>query len=223
MAKYMIHAVPKRMWYVEDYLIPSMLEQGINRDDIKIHNDVNHEGNLKSCLKAFLEVDDDADGTWHMQDDVIICHDFKEKTEQYDSGIVCAFKSRYDGASPAGQVSVEQMWFSFPCIRIPNHIAKECSKWISNCIIGNNIYTSWWQKGVNDDLLFKRYVRDYYKHDKVLNLKPNLVDHVDYLIGGSVNGASRAIKIVRSDYWEDEYLVTELESRLKMLYNKNVE
>ena len=36
MAKYLIHASPGRMWYVTDYLIPSMVEQGIDRDNIVV-------------------------------------------------------------------------------------------------------------------------------------------------------------------------------------------
>ena len=30
MAKYLIHTYPKRIWYVNGYLIPSMIKQGIN-------------------------------------------------------------------------------------------------------------------------------------------------------------------------------------------------
>lgn len=215
MTKYMIHAVPSRMWYVNDYLIPSMLEQGIRQRDIKIHEDTEHEGNLKSCMNAFLEVDISEEGTWHMQDDVIICHDFKERTEANDVGIVCAFKSRYDGKLRAGQVHVRDMWFSFPCIRIPNQIAVDCASWVFKNMIGNQVYKTWWNKGVNDDLIFKQYVKDYCKDALVLNLSPNLVDHVDYLIGGSVNGTKRSNNVVRSSCWQDEYLVTELEERLK--------
>lgn len=214
MAKYMIHAVPKRMWYVNDYLIPSMIEQGINKNDIKIHADINQEGNLKSCMNAFLEVDASVEGTWHLQDDVIISHDFKEKTEEYDYGIVCGFKSRYDGKLRGGQVHIKDMWFSFPCIRIPNDIAIACANWVFEYIMGNRVYTGWWQNGVNDDLIFKQYLKDYHKNMLVWNLNPNIVDHVDYLIGGSVNGTQRN-NVLRSDYWQDEYLVTELESKLK--------
>ena len=32
--KYMIHTCEARLWYVEEYLIPSMLKQGIKEDDI---------------------------------------------------------------------------------------------------------------------------------------------------------------------------------------------
>lgn len=219
MAKYLIHTVPKRLWYVEEYLIPSMLEQGINQKDIKVYNDDKVEGNLRACMHAFQSVDDDAEGTWHLQDDVIISHDFKEKTEKYDEGIVCGFKSLYDEKVPAGEVPVFSMWFSFPCIRIPNKIAIECADWTLNKMIGNSVYKEWWEKGVNDDLFFRRYVWEYYKNEKALNLSPNIVDHIDYLIGGTVNSNAR-IRQIRSVCWEDEYLVDELAA--KLLYNNRV-
>ena len=36
---YMIHAVPEREWYVEEYLIPSMISQGISPDEIEVWMD----------------------------------------------------------------------------------------------------------------------------------------------------------------------------------------
>ena len=79
MAQYLIHTYPKRLWYVEQYLIPSMLAQGIDKASIIVYNDVNKEGNLLSCMKAFASVNNDDNGTWHLQDDVLICKDFKER------------------------------------------------------------------------------------------------------------------------------------------------
>ena len=214
MAKYMIHTMPKRVWYVKKYLIPSMLLQGISNDDILVYNDIEREGNLKACMSAFAQVDTSAEGTWHLQDDVIICHDFKEMTEKYDSGIVCAFKSIYDGELMPGRMGVKEMWFSFPCIRIPNDIAIKCSKWVLTYMIGNPIYKNWWEQGVNDDLLFRQFVWENYPNRTVLNLNPNLVDHIDYLIGGTVNSNSRITEI-RARYFKDEYLVDELKEKLR--------
>ena len=217
MAKYMIHAVPSRMWYVEQYLIPSMLAQGISDADIKVHCDYAKEKNLLACMHAFQEVDMSAMGTWHLQDDVIISHDFKEITEKYDDGFVCGFSSMYDGDVPSGVVSVQRMWFSFPCIRIPNTIAKGCADWVAKYIIGNIVYKDWWETGVNDDMLFRQYVWQHYSFERVRNLEPNIVDHVDYLIGGTVNSSKRGV-IVRSTRWVDEYLVEQLQKELE---NKN--
>lgn len=214
MTKYMIHAVPKRMWYVENYLIPSMLEQGINRDDIRIHNDILKENNLTACMHAFQEVDTSETGTWHLQDDVIISHDFKEQTDKYNHGIVCGFKSMYDGENEAGDVPATKMWFSFLCIRIPNLVARGCAKWVLNYIIGNPIYKEWWENGKNDDMLFRKYVWENYPNERAFNIAPNIVDHIDYLIGGTVNSSKRIVQI-RSKHWTDEYLVDRLAKQLE--------
>lgn len=217
MANYMIHTYPKRLWFVEDYIIPSMLEQGISRDNIRIHNDIDGEGNLRACMHSFMEVDDNDEGTWHIQDDVCICKDFKERTEWYDNGVVCGFSSAlYDGPGKVGAVRLDKMWFSFPCIRIPNQYARECSDWVFNYIIGNPIYKMYWQSGKNDDWAFRAYLGNYHKEDAVLNIAPNLVDHVDYLLGGGSGGLRKKedAEKCRAQYWKDYDVVQALEKKL---------
>ena len=211
----MIHTMPKRLWYVEQYLIPSMLKQGIDQNDIMVYNDSDGEGNLRACINAFLQVPDDEDGTWHLQDDIVISSRFAKVTDRNNSGIVCGFKSRYDGQTPAGMIRINQMWFSFLCIRIPNKIARGCANWISKYIIGNPVYKEWWEQGVNDDMLFRKYIEQYHKDLTALNLNPNIVDHIDYLIGGTVNSNTREITKIRSKLWEEENIVKELEKALK--------
>ena len=216
MAKYLIHTYPKRIWYVNGYLIPSMIKQGIAEADISIYNDENEDGNLRACLNAFRTLSDPQEGTWHLQDDIIISHDFKERSEEFNEGLVCGFSSlKYDGdiKENIGLVDRSQMWFSFPCIRIPNQWAIECADWVDKYIIGNPVYFDYWKNGRNDDWAFKLYVKEFHKDCKVLNLAPNLVDHVDYLIGGGSGGKRK--HPVRSQYFEDDYLVEELEEKLR--------
>ena len=218
MANYMIHTYPKRLWYVEQYLVPSMVQQGIDNSQIIIYNDTKGLGNLKACMDAFLKVPDDDKGTWHLQDDVIICKDFKERTEEFDDGVVCGFSSnKYDGFGNIGPVERKYLWFSFPCIRIPNKYARECSEWITRYIIGNPIYAKYWQKGVNDDWAFRIYLKSFHEQEYGYNLAPNLVDHIDYLIGGGSGG--QRDEIVRAQYWEDDDLVKQLEDRLNGNYS----
>lgn len=205
------------MWYVEQYLIPSLLTQGIDTGSIIVYNDVNKDGNLVSCMKAFASVNNDDRGTWHLQDDVIICKDFKERTEKYDDGLVCGFSSlKYDGdiKENIGEVSRAQMWFSFPCIRIPNKMARECSEWVTKYIIGNPVYQRYWQDGVNDDWAFRLYLQQFHGDCTALNITPCLVDHIDYLIGGG-SGKKQRKRPVRAQYWEDDYLVEELKCGLQ--------
>lgn len=213
MAKYMIHAVPSRMWYVNEFIIPSMLAQGISESDIRIHNDEKKEGNLRACMHSFEEVDTAAEGTWHIQDDVCICKDFKYLTELYDRGLVCGFSSAlYDGPGKVGAVHIREMWFSFPCIRIPNQYAIDCADWVFNYLIGNPVYKRYWQSGKNDDWAFRTYLKDYHKNDVALNIAPNLVDHVDYLLGGGTGGIRK--QECRAQYWRDYDLVSELEEKI---------
>ena len=215
MAKYMIHAVQQRMWYVEKFLIPSMLEQGIKQEDIKIHNDNTKRGNLRACMDAFREVDEEG-GTWHLQDDVCICRDFRILTESLDFGLVAGFSSSlYDGAGNIGAVDRTKMWFSFPCIRIPNEYARGCGEWVPKYIIGNPVYRKYWEKGVNDDWAFRTYLQEHYPDVKAINLAPNLVDHIDYLLGGGTGGVRK--KPCRAQYWKDNDLVEALEVRIKCL------
>lgn len=219
--RYMIHAVPKRMWYVNEYLIPSMLAQGITRDSISVYVDEEHEGNLRACMRAFSQVDNDDMGTWHLQDDVILSHDFKEQTEKEYDKIVCGFCSQYDDKMQVGEVPVQNMWFSFLCIYIPNKLARECANWVFTYMIGNPIYKKYWEQGVNDDWMFRQYIWTYYKNNKALNLVPNIVDHIDYLIGGTVNSIRNKITVIRSKYWNDEYLVDDLAKRLEKRNESN--
>lgn len=215
MAKYLIHECKSRLWYVNEYLVPSMLKQGIKKEDIGFCCDTKDRGNLANCMEAFKQVPDDDSGTWHLQDDVIISKDFKEQTEKHDEGIVCGFASMYDSEKNLpGLVNVRDMWFSFPCIRIPNKIARSCAEWIEKYMIGNLVYKDWWEKGVNDDMLFRQYIWQYHGEDEALNLAPNIVNHIDYLIGGSVNGRDTGKRIL-SKYWNDNKLIKELEKKLK--------
>ena len=215
--KYMIHAYPKRMWYVENYLIPSMLAQGIEEVNITIYNDSEGAGNLRACMNAFASCKGDG-GTWHLQDDVLICKDFKKRTEQYDFGLVCGFSSEmYDGKDkPKGTTKRMGMWFSFPCMRIPNQYARDCAEWVNNYIIGNPIYRAYWEKGVNDDWAFRTYLKEFHRADKALNIVPNLVTHIDYLIGGGSGNKGKRKQPVTAQYWDDDDLVEELKRKLEV-------
>ena len=209
------------MWYVKDYLIPSMVEQGIKLADINVYNDDKGEGNLKACMNAFASCPNDLGGTWHLQDDVLICKDFKRRTEWYDNGLVCGFSSElYDGNIPekCGPVKRAQMWFSFPCIRIPNKYARGCAEWVMKYIIGNPVYKQYWENGVNDDWCFRQYLKEFHPDCVALNIMPNLVNHVDYLIGGG-SGKKDRKNPVTAQYWIDDDLVEELKHKMGEVTN----
>ena len=112
MAYYLIHCSNQRFWYVKEYLIPSMLMQGISAQNIFVYKDTNQIGNLRafvdSCNRASHKCQSrNIDGLWHLQDDVIISNDFAKKTQLYDNGIVCGFTCNYDKKPEEGSSEKE--------------------------------------------------------------------------------------------------------------------
>lgn len=214
--KILIHACQQRMWYVTDFLIPMLREQGAK--DIEIWNDTQQHGNLKSCMDSFAERIGDG-GTWHIQDDILPCHDFVERCEEYDDGLVYGFCCRNfnDRPDAAGEVYVSDAWNSFQCVRIPDAWARECAEWV---------FSKAWQKesylpelqilfglGKGDDTFYHEYINCRHPYETALNLKPNLVDHIDWLIGGSA--LHWRDYIARAEFFDDQYLVDELAERIK--------
>ncbi len=221
MAKYMIHACNQRMWYVDEYLIPSMLKQGIKRKNIFVYRDLSGNGNLKSCLDSFAMLENikmEEDGVWHLQDDVILCSDFKKRTEELDEGLVCGFCCDYDANKEiTGVTNMINMWYSFPCIRIPNRLAIECADWYYNGLSHPTEVKFFMRNGKNDDLIFRAFLERHYPSMSVTLVKPNLVNHIDYLIGGSIiNAERRKGKIVTAEYWDEPELIDDLAKQLKI-------
>lgn len=215
--RYMIHASPPRMWYVTEYLVPSMVEQGIPPDDIEIWNDTNGIGNLKSCLESFRACGKRSGGTWHLQDDVIICRDFAERTRQYEGEeIVCGYACKnFECLTQKGRVPGIFMWYSFPCTFIPNWIAGDFVRWY-HCY-GKTMPQRQQLRlqGKGDDAFFKDYIRLEREYDWVINLYPPLVDHIDYLIGGTLVNHLRVYKVNRAAGFKDTDLVDRLAEQLK--------
>ena len=211
MAKYLIHACKPRMWYVDGFLIPSMTAQGVASGDISVWVDKDDVGCLESCFRAFESVPDDADGTWHLQDDVVISRRFRELTEQYDSGIVCghAWYKHTGIIGMTGEVRLEQMWYSFPCIRIPNYMARGCARYYRETILTESQYEPWRKARRYDDTVFNLYLQTHGTREKIINLVPNLVAHIDYLIGGTVAN-ERRIEPGEEPYFDEPETIEDL-------------
>lgn len=220
MSYYMVHAGMARKNYVDRYLIPSMVEQGIPKNHIIRILDINKEGCLTMYKKAYRDlpryIPKGTEGVWHIQDDVVISRKFKELTEKYDEGVVCGFCSgwHYD-IGPMGNVPSQDMWFSSPCIRIPIKYSTEFLDWLEASEEPEVILHVEMNKG--EDFLFKRFLSQVYPDLKVLNLSPNPVDHIDYLIGGSTVNQQRGPTIVKSTFWVDECVTEGLKMRLGIL------
>lgn len=213
MAKYLIHSCEQRHWYVNEYLVPSMVQQGISKEDIEIFNDTDHLGNLKAFMLTMLYVPKDDYGIWHLQDDVVISKFFKERTEQYDDGLVCGFCSSYSLGKAVGIVNPIDMWYSFPCIRIPNVIAHKFANWFYHKAKYERKYERFISENKYDDELFRLFMQEKLPELRLRNVSPNLVEHIDWLLGGSTLN-SRKDK-ARSLYWNEEDVVKTLESKLQ--------
>ena len=214
MDKILIHACPKRMWYVEGFLIPSLKRQGLN--DIEVACDTEGKGNLAMCIETFAECGKHDGDTWHLQDDVLACRDFAERIDIEEDVVVCGFCHTlfepFNRPMP-GYAPAVFMYNSFPCIRIPNRIAGEFADWYEHDARHRPNYKTWVESGIHDDGFWHDFFEEKHGHDFVWNLVPNLVEHVDWLIGGSTINEWRGY-VCRSAYWEDEELVKELAERI---------
>lgn len=207
---------------MDDFLIPSMIEQGIDKDQIFVWDDTEHLGNLESfmqCMKWVGETQCFLDGIWHLQDDVVISSDFAKVTKEHDTGIVNGFcNEKFDGGNVnlLGRVPVAFGWFSFQCLRIPNYLANECADWYYNECIPQNLLEDLRKDGKNDDSVWKHFITTKHPEESCHNLIVNIVDHVDYLIGGSIVNKQRGEQ--RRGYrFEDGKVVEQLEEKLKRI------
>ena len=209
--KYMIHTYPGRLWYVNNFLVPSMLDQGIPEKEILIWNDFLKKGNLQSCLDSFASCGGMPGGTWHLQDDVLISKEFAEETrEQSGDRVVCGFcTSCYEDGTPIyGEVFPPLMWNStFPCVYIPNNIAVEFVSWFYLKAKPDPEYADWIKTGKMDDTFFHEFMVKEHSNDIVLNHAPHLVEHVDYIVGGSAINQWRGHPT--RGYYFDEYELTQ--------------
>lgn len=217
---YMIHACPSRVWYVSNYLIPSMTEQGINRDSIEMWLDIEGVGNLEAFMQSLRWIGenwDESDRTWHLQDDVVISKHFREAAEQECEHIVCGYCNEVqDGGNVnlIGIVSAQFAWLSMTCICIPNSYAKECADWFYNDVLPNGKYLEYVSEGKHDDVLWRNFIAERHPDDCVYNRIPNIVDHVDYMLGGSTVNMQRT-DIRKAYRWEEPEVTESLKERLK--------
>ena len=207
--RYMIHACPKRMWYVYDFLLPSMYEQGIKESDVYVWNDTERIGNLKSFIASMKYIRDNLPSNeciWHLQDDVVISADFKKTADRINQMAYGFSSERFDKKNwkNTGLQLPKDAWESFQCVCIPNSYAAEYLHWFVHPPTGNSFYLMPWTKdGKCDDTIWKIFLRDCHPNDKVINVVPNMVDHIDYLLGGSlINTEWRRFPAV-SSYWKE--------------------
>ena len=218
--KIMIHTCNKRQWYVYEFLIPSLYQQGFKKDDIIVWHDYKRIGNLGSFIGSMDWISYNLgkkDGTWHIQDDICLSKKFKKTIEANDAGVVCGFccsKFNPRDLDKCGMQPATALWYSFPCIRIPNQYCKEFVDWVyDQAVLDKRLYPIY-QRGKDDDYLFREFLVRKHSREKIVNLKPNIVQHIDWLVGGSqVNSARDGYR--RSLYWGEDDVVKDLEEKLR--------
>ena len=94
-------------------------------------------------------------------------------------------------------------------------IAAELADWFFT----DAVYRERWRDRVadrkHDDWFFRKFMEERYPNDFVTNVRPCLVDHVDYLIGGTVINQNRHLTVNRAAYWTEPELIERLEKALE--------
>lgn len=217
--RYMIHACPKRMWYVEEFLLPEMISQGIEKESIIVWNDTEGWGNLKSFVKSMEYCRDNLpknESVWHIQDDVILSPNFHAYTERHDelSYGFCNKAWDADTYNYPGVTTARHSWHSFQCVCIPNRLASDFTAWFAwNTRPGCFRLLPWTKDGVHDDVNFRLFLSEEHPDALCVNVRPNLVDHIDFLIGGTT--LYKAEHYHRSMYWEHDNLIDDLQKKIK--------
>ena len=80
--------------------------------------------------------------------------------------------------------------------------------------MNNENYPLWIRSGKMDDSVFRTFLVEKHGRETVENLKPCLVDHVDFILGGSVLHPWRG-HLARATFWDDEDLVRELKESVR--------
>lgn len=215
----LIHAVPQRLWYVENFMLPELGKQGA--ENVSLWVDREKLGNLESCLQSFEQLPA-VGGTWHVQDDVLFAKDFVRRAESFSGPLANGFCCIpfLDSPHTSGQVYMPDAWHSFQCVYIRNDLAREFAGWVrsgqwvespeGNLQILRRI-------GRGDDSFFREFMLCRYPDLFAFNFAPNLVEHVDWLIGGSTlnQNGSWHFYLPRSALWEDAGMVADLQARIR--------
>ena len=228
--KYVIQSCSSRLWYVQNFLVPDMLSQGIKESDICVLNDDDSLGCLWHYIRTceiVLRKYPNEPGVWRLQDDVLISSTFKEATEAAPKDIVCngyLATEESDDYDKVGLVAVKDYWYSFPCIYVPNEITRGFLEWFKYKVVREGKHSKQLQKRKYDDYFFWLSMQAQRKDALILNMYPNIIQHVDYLLNGSVVNQKRKAGKAKAYYWLETEREEELAQRIaKWKNNRDME
>ena len=206
----LIHAAPERIHYVKGFLVPRLMRQGF--DNIHVWEDVHHKGNLKAYLESYQSLPFDGD-TWHLEDDVLPDSRFytwAKGLENYQ-GIINGYGTRgLFSERMFGEVRMLQhMFYSFPCIRIPNDLIHLFLEWFETC--NRNDVKRKIEQNRGIDFILRAYLEEH--PTPCLNHNPCMVEHIDdYLTGSLISIRAETPKAIR---FEDTDSLEEMKQWLK--------
>lgn len=206
----LIHAAPERIHYVKGFLAPRLMRQGF--DDVKVWEDKDRKGNLKAYLESYQSLPFDGD-TWHLEDDVLPDRRFytwAKGLENYQ-GIINGYGTRgLFSERMFGEVRMLQhMFYSFPCIRIPNDLIHLFLEWFETCDRNDVKRKVEQNRGI--DFILRAYLEEH--PTPYLNHKPCMVEHIDdYLTGSLVSIRGETPKAI---CFEDDESLEEMKRWLK--------
>lgn len=209
--KVIIHSCDKRLWYVNEFLVPALREQGINP---QVRNDDAHRGNLWAYIDSFKSLRGDDEGAWHLEDDVYPSRRFARTAQAHDHGVVFGFYHRFgEEEFIPGWCPVAKAGYSFPCFRMPNRIAVEFAEWFLTEAQHRETYREWIADNKHIDSFMLNFLRERHPEEQIYNLKPSIVEHVDEYIGGSVVNKWRD-GWARAEFFDDPEVINELKVKL---------
>ena len=152
---YLIRATNKRLWYVNEFLIPEMLKQGISEKEIRVFED--NSGNLSSFINMCKFIAENYrwyDFVWVLQDDVMISDDFYKKTFEFRNIEVNGFCSGVDNIENSGFLQPDKSWLSFQCKNLRADKLEYFLDWYKVSIQYNSKIKSLANTGKHDDLIY---------------------------------------------------------------------
>lgn len=189
MSLYVIHTSPKRIKFVNEYMVPCFKRYGV--ENIVVWNDEEMEGQLTAWTKCAVWIlEQGYKGAWHLEDDVVPCKRFKEISEglELENRIVQGFITEnrfFDFKGKTGIVPVHDLPYGMQCMYIPELYTLGFVYFMKRFVEKGLYRKGQYERGTlySDDVL-RGLLRRECKKDFVNCLDDCMVEHIDYLIGG---------------------------------------